>query len=246
MSKSFAGVVPDAWMPAAKITGIVVHWTAGGHKASKIDLEHYHILIEADGKVVKGNPSIAANGLPRVRPGYAAHTRSCNSGFIGVSLCGMAGAVERPFNAGKSPLTEAEWDKLPFVLAALCDRYGIAVSPRTVLSHAEVQSTLGIKQNGKWDIARLPFDASLVGAKAVGDRFRSRASALLKPASKPVPVPPKPVAPPSAPAPVKTPLPVQPVPPPPPPPVKPAPKVEPAKPLPASRPGWMGWLKGWF
>lgn len=41
--------------------------------------------------------------------------------------------------------------------------------------------------------------------------------------------------------PVKTPLPVQPVPPPP-----PVVEAPPAKPLPASRPGWMGWLKGWF
>lgn len=44
-----------------------------------------------------------------------------------------------------------------------------------------------------------------------------------------------------SPEPVKTPLPVQPVPPPP-----PVVKVPPAKPLPASRPGWMSWLKGWF
>lgn len=43
------------------------------------------------------------------------------------------------------------------------------------------------------------------------------------------------------PEPVKTPLPVQPVPPPP-----PIVKAPPAKPLPASRPGWMSWLKGWF
>ena len=53
-----------------------------------------------------------------------------------------------------------------------------AVTPKTILSHAEVQGNLGIKQNGKWDIARLPF-GHLVGAKAIGDDFRAKTTAHL-------------------------------------------------------------------
>ena len=96
-----------------------------------------------------------------------------------MSLCCMAGAIESPFNAGKFPMTEAQWDKLPVVLAALCERYSITPSPTTVLSHAEVQTNLGIKQRGKWDIARLAFDPSAKGAKACGDIFRKRTSELM-------------------------------------------------------------------
>lgn len=173
------GIVPAAWMPNAGIKGIVVHWTAGGHKASANDREHYHVLIEADGGLIRGVPSIAANSMPKVRAGYAAHTLNCNTGFIGVSLCGMAGAVERPFRAGPAPLTRAQWETLPKVLAAFCRRYCIAVATQTVLSHAEVQATLGITQRGKWDIAILPFDPSFNTAKKVGDAFRAATKALL-------------------------------------------------------------------
>lgn len=174
-----AGVVDPSWMPAAKMDRIIVHWTAGAHRASELDRGHYHILIEADGRLVRGKPSIRANQAP-AGAGYAAHTLGCNSGSIGVSLCCMAGAVENPFDAGSAPMTRAQWDRLPEVLADLCRRYAIAVGPRTVLSHAEVQDTLGIRQRGKWDIARLAFDPSVRGAKACGDLFRARTAALLR------------------------------------------------------------------
>ena len=171
-------IVPADWMPWAQMSRVIVHWTAGGNKASATDKKHYHILIEGDGKVVRGDPSIVLNQAP-AKTGYAAHTLNCNSGSIGVSLCGMAGAVESPFNPGKSPITMQQWAVLPQVLAALCRRYSIPVTPSTVLSHAEVQGTLGIKQNGKWDIARLPFDPSIKGAKAIGDQFRAGTKARL-------------------------------------------------------------------
>lgn len=171
-------LAPD-WMPNAKMERIVVHWTAGNTKASKLDREHYHILIEADGTLVRGIPTIDKNQRP-AKAGYAAHTRNCNSGSIGVSLCCMAGAVESPFSSGSAPMSKTQWDALPGVLADLCKRYGIPVTPQTVLSHAEVQGTLGIKQSGKWDIARLSFDPSVKGAKACGDIFRASTKALME------------------------------------------------------------------
>ncbi len=158
---------------------IIVHWTAGQNKASDLDKEHYHFLIEGDGNIIKGKWPVEANEHP-VAGKYAAHTLNCNSGSIGVSLCCMMGAVESPFNTGSAPMTQTQWDKLPSLLADLCRKYMIAVTPSTVLSHAEVQGTLGIKQRGKWDISRLSFDLSVVGAKACGDIFRARTAALLK------------------------------------------------------------------
>ncbi|WP_377838684.1 N-acetylmuramoyl-L-alanine amidase [Bosea sp. UC22_33] len=171
--------LPADWMPAARMKRIVVHWTAGAHRASGLDRRHYHILIEGDGKLVRGIPSIDLNDAREVKPGYAAHTLSCNTGSIGVSLCCMAGAVESPFNAGEAPMTRSQWEALPRVLADLCRRYGISVTPRTVLSHAEVQGTLGIKQKGKWDISRLAFDQTVRGAQACGDLFRAGTASLL-------------------------------------------------------------------
>ncbi len=170
------GTVPAAWMPSASMQRIIVHWTAGGYGASSLDRQHYHILIESDGRLARGNPSIDLNESP-VRPGYAAHTLNCNGGSIGVSCCSMAGAVESPFDAGSFPLTTDQWDTLALVCADLCLRYDIPVGAKTLLSHAEVHDTLGIHQLGKWDIARLPFDPSLVGAHVVGDRLRAKVAA---------------------------------------------------------------------
>ena len=130
--------------------------------------------------MIKGIPSIALNDAGGAKKGYAAHTLNCNTGSIGVALCCMAGAVESPFNPGKAPMTVAQWQTLPRVVAELCRRYSIPVTPKTVLSHAEVQANLGIKQKGKWDISRLGFDPAVVGPKACGDIMRDRASDLLR------------------------------------------------------------------
>ena len=53
--------VPTEWMPAARMSRIHVHWTAGSHKANATDKAHYHILVEGDGKLVRGDKSIKAN-----------------------------------------------------------------------------------------------------------------------------------------------------------------------------------------
>lgn len=171
--------VPSEWMPDAIMKRVIVHWTAGAHKASALDKAHYHVLIEDDGQLVRGKPSIVLNDARGAKAGYAAHTLNCNTGSIGVSLCCMAGAIESPFKAGTAPMTRTQWDKLPRVVADLCWRYGIAVTPQTVLSHAEVQTNLGIKQRGKWDISRLAFDPATVGAKVCGDVLRKAVAALL-------------------------------------------------------------------
>ena len=174
-------LVPDEWMPAARLERVILHWTAGSHTASDFDRKHYHVLIEGSGRVVRGTPSIAANGIgaPASAGARASHTRNGNTGSIGVSMCAMRGAVERPFNPGPSPLTRVQWETAARVVAILCRRYGIAVTPRTVLSHAEVQTNLGIAQVGKWDVARLPFDPSMIGAAACGAAFRSLVSGNL-------------------------------------------------------------------
>ncbi|RXF75442.1 peptidoglycan recognition protein family protein [Hansschlegelia zhihuaiae] len=170
--------LPADWTPPAAMRGIVAHWTAGGHRASALDRAHYHVLIEGDGRLVRGTHSIAANAST-ADGAYAAHTLNLNRGFVGVALCCMAGAVERPFHAGSAPMTPVQWDRLPPVLADICRAYRIPVTRRTVLSHAEVESELGVRQRGKWDVSRLAFDPGVVGARAVGDLFRDRTAALL-------------------------------------------------------------------
>lgn len=171
-------IVPAGWMQPVKMTRIVLHWSAGAWKASELDKEHYHIIVENDGNIVRGDHTISDN-VNTADDDYAAHTRGCNSGAIGVSMACMAGAIESPFKAGKFPMTETQWNRAITVIAELARFYKIPVTDKTILSHAEVQKNLGIQQAGKWDVSRLPFDSKTVGAKACGDKMRAAVKALL-------------------------------------------------------------------
>ena len=91
----------------------------------------------------------------------------------------MADAVERPFRAGRYPITELQIDVMATFVADLCRKYRIPVTRRTVLSHAEVQPTLGIHQRGKWDIAWLPGMKAPADPIIVGDRLRAEIAAKL-------------------------------------------------------------------
>jgi hypothetical protein len=172
------GIVPADWMPDCKMSKIIVHWTAGAYACSAVDKEHYHIIVDGDGKLWRGDKSIKANVSTSDNDGYAAHTKNCNSGSIGVSACCMANATESPFNPGNYPLKQIQWDTLAEVVAELAAKYGIACSPTTIMQHGEVEDNLGIAQDGKWDIMKLPWSSGMSGDD-VGDQFRSKVSALL-------------------------------------------------------------------
>lgn len=169
--------IPPLWLPKVTMTGIVFHWSGGAHTASGLDKSHYHVIIQGDASLVQGK-SIAKNAKPMPRD-YAQHTAGHNTGIIGVSLACMAGAIESPFNPGKSPMTQAQWDALPPVLADLCRFYRISPTRRHVLSHAEVQSTLGIPQKQKWDIAWIPGMAKPGDAHVIGDQVRAAVARLI-------------------------------------------------------------------
>jgi len=164
-------LVDPSWMPNCAMKRVICHWTVGNYKASDFDREHYHILIEDDGALVRGKRSIEDN--VSVRDGrYAAHTLNCNTGSIGISVCCMRGARERLFHPGDRPMTEKQWHTMAQVSAELCQFYRIPITPRTVLGHGEVQVNLGIRQNGKWDPMVLPWEPNLSRTE-VGTMFRS-------------------------------------------------------------------------
>lgn len=151
----------------------ITHWTAGGNRANATDLDHYHFVTEYDGTVVPGKKEPEDN-IVTSDGDYAAHVLNMNTGSIGVAMAGMRDAVESPFDAGPSPLTEKQFEAHCVLLAELHRKYAIPVGPKTCLTHAEVEPVLGVKQKGKWDITRLPFKPELRGAIAVGDYMRER------------------------------------------------------------------------
>ena len=151
---------------------IILHWSAGTHTVSFIDKEHYHRVVDGNGVVHKGDHPIEDN-LSTSDGIYAAHTRGCNAGAIGVAMAGMMGA-EGPGRLGKYPLTKVQFDACMELVRKLAKQYRIPVTLSTVLSHAEVQTALGIKQNGKIDISfGIPGKPELKTSRACGDYIRS-------------------------------------------------------------------------
>ena len=175
--------LPSDWLPETeKMKRVILHWTAGSYISSALDRSHYHFVIEGDTSILRGEHSILDNEsvAGKTSDEYAAHTLGCNTGSIGISLCGSVGATENPFRPGSAPIKEAQWQRAAELVAVLCKRYKIPVTPETVLTHAEVQTNLRVQQKGKWDIAKLTFGNNLTTARACGDDFRARVRAHLE------------------------------------------------------------------
>lgn len=130
---------------------IIWHHTGGGYEPSADDLRAYHFVITGEGEVVAGDFAPEANA-GRLRPGnYAAHVGGLNTGSIGIAICCMRdGRWRNPRAATLFPRL-GQVDALLRQTAALCEQYGIKPGPRSTLSHAEVEYTLGVEQKGKWD-----------------------------------------------------------------------------------------------
>lgn len=159
-------VIPPEWLPDCTMSRIINHWTAGAYKVSQEDREHYHFIIGGDLVLVRGDYSIKANVSVNDADGYAAHVNQFNTGSIGISSAAMAGAVENPFNPGQYPLQREQWEMAAQVAAECCRKYGITVTPTTVLQHGEVQKNCGVQQNGKWDCNKLPWQPGLTSEQA--------------------------------------------------------------------------------
>jgi hypothetical protein len=170
-SQPAAPASPVIAAPRRGIVRVIMHWTAGANRASALDREHYHWLTESDGKLVQGDTPEEEN-ISTADGIYAAHTLALNTGSIGMAMCGMMGAKDRPFVLGTAPLTQVQVAAFCRHVAEVCRRWGIPIKRETCLTHAEVQPTLNIRQKGKWDIAWLPGMGNPGDPVEVGDRLR--------------------------------------------------------------------------
>ncbi len=150
---------------------IIIHWTGGRYDANASDRRHYHAIVQGDGSTVLGDHLPEANEST-ADGRYAAHTRALNTGSIGLAMAGMIHAREHPFSAGPQPILSSQLAAFVALVADFADNYSIPITPQTVLTHAEVQPTLGVWQRGKWDITWLPGMTGPGDAVEVGDRLR--------------------------------------------------------------------------
>jgi hypothetical protein len=127
---------------------IIFHWTASTYTPNDCDKEHYHFIIDGDGKVIKGKykPEDNINCRDGV---YAQHTGGMNTGSIGIAISAM-----RDTNY---PIKRIQLESACKLGAELCERYGIRITNKTILTHAKVGQMLPhSSSNGKIDINNLP------------------------------------------------------------------------------------------
>lgn len=136
-----------------KFNKIVLHWTAGGYYPNKMEKEHYHYLIDKDGKCYEGNHDPEDN-LNCNDGNYAAHTGGGNTGAIGVALCGMYG-FKNLKEPGKSFITKKQCETMFHLVAMILRKYNMSLD--SVVTHA----LFGLENpktssRGKIDITVLP------------------------------------------------------------------------------------------
>jgi len=158
---------------------IVLHHSGGSYKPNATDKTHYHEIIDGDCQTVEGFHAVEDNapGRSLVSGGYAAHTLNLNSGAIGLCVACMHGAEwSKPY--ASNPPTSPQMDALLKRAAYWSVFYGIPPSRVNILTHAEVQITLGVAQRQKWDFDYDPY-RKITGRDPIeiGDFIRSRVSA---------------------------------------------------------------------
>lgn len=151
---------------------IVIHWTAGGHQPNSEDYNHYHYVVNKDGLIFQGKYKPEDN-LNCNDGKYAAHTGGGNTRSIGVSMCGMAGFKNRN-NVGNYPLTKKQVEASFKLVAELCKKYRIQITPYTVFTHYEFgMRNPNTTSKGKIDIIYLPPYPN-IPANKVGDFIRQK------------------------------------------------------------------------
>lgn len=151
---------------------IVIHWTAGGYQPNSEDYNHYHYVVNKDGLIFQGKYKPEDN-LNCNDGKYAAHTGGGNTGSIGVSMCGMAGFKNRN-NVGNYPLTKKQVEASFKLVAELCKKYRIQITPYTVFTHYEFgMRNPNTTSKGKIDIIYLPPYPN-IPANKVGDFIRQK------------------------------------------------------------------------
>lgn len=155
------------------------HWTASTYAVNWDVVKHYNYVFDKDGNKYDGGTPPQQQAVYIPNKFGVSHTLNANTHAVGLSVAAMGGAEANwstgAVNQGKYPLTWEGIDAMLKETAILCKIFDIRPSQWTTLSHAEVQGTLGIKQNGKWDFQVLPDNPTkLMTAQATGDILRKR------------------------------------------------------------------------
>ena len=144
---------------------ITIHWTAGTYTPNDVDKKAYHFLIDGEGNVIKGvlKPEDNIDCKDGI---YARHCGGGNTGNIGVAICAMF--------SNDYPIKRKQIEACCKLCAELCNKYGIRITNRNVVTHAEFgQMYPNTTSYGKIDITNLPCVA-VYGVCNVGNWIREK------------------------------------------------------------------------
>jgi N-acetyl-anhydromuramyl-L-alanine amidase AmpD len=152
---------------------IIIHWTAGTNQPNNVDKEHYHYLIDGDGKIHQGKYKPEDN--ENCSDGrYAAHTGGGNTGSIGISMCGMFIPAKSDLRQTKFPLTRKQCEACFKLCADVAKKYGIPITAQNIMTHYEFgKSHPNTSSAGKIDIIYLPPYPEQTADK-IGDFIRNK------------------------------------------------------------------------
>lgn len=145
---------------------ITIHHTGGTYTPNSVDLNAYHFLIDGDGKVHNGTHEPEDN-LNCKDGNYARHCGGGNTGNIGIAICAM-------WSAKDYPIKRIQIEAACKLAAELSVRYGIRITDRSVVTHAEFgKRNPHTTSYGKIDINNLPCVA-VYGIENVGNWIRNK------------------------------------------------------------------------
>ena len=156
----------------AKLSKIVLHWTAGSHFPSFYDKQFYHYLVDKEGTIHYGIYPPEAN-LDVSTGRYCAHCGGGNTGAIGIAFCAMAGFSPLTKKT-KYPITSPQLEAGLKFAALLARKYDIPITQKTVFTHYEFGKLHPSSSSaGKIDITYLhPYPT--VSAANVGGFLRQK------------------------------------------------------------------------
>lgn len=134
---------------------IIIHWTAGIYYPTNYEKEHYHFLVDKDGKIHNGK--FSPNDNKNCTDGkYAQHTGGGNTGSIGIAICGMAGFKNKS-SIGNYPILKKQFESCMEFCAKLVKTYGLQINDQSIMTHYEFgKKNPKTTSAGKIDIIYLP------------------------------------------------------------------------------------------
>lgn len=155
------------------------HWTASTYNVTWDVRRHYNNVFDHEGNEYDGGTPAQQQAMYLPNRFGVSHTLNGNTGAVGLAVVGMSGANANwganTVDQGKFPMTWEAIDAMLEKTVEYCRAFDIKPSPWTTLTHAEVQTNIGIRQNGKWDIRCLPDNPKqLLTEIAAGNALRKR------------------------------------------------------------------------